>query len=125
LSIALSVLQRLFAPILPFVTEEVWSWWMTGSIHRADWPEAASLRELAGAVDPGLVSVASEVLRAVRRAKSEASVSMRADVASVTVTDSPQRLAALALVADDLRDAGRIAELHTAEGAFSVAVVLA
>jgi valyl-tRNA synthetase len=61
----------------------------------------------------------------VRRAKSEAKVSMRADVASTTVTDSVERLAGLALVADDLREAGRIAELHTGPGDFGVDVVLA
>jgi len=125
LSVALSVLQRLFAPFLPFVTEEVWSWWMAGSVHLADWPQAGPLRQLADDVDPGLVSLAADVVQAVRRAKSEAKVSMRADVASTTVTDGPERLAALALVADDLRDAGRIAELHTKDGAFSVEVVLA
>jgi valyl-tRNA synthetase len=66
------------------------------------------------------------VLGEVRKAKSAAKRSMRAEVAIATVTDTPERLALLALAADDVRSAGRIAALRTVEGeALAVAVELA
>jgi valyl-tRNA synthetase len=125
LSIALSVLQRLFAPFLPFTTEEVWSWWMEGSIHRSSWPDAAALRELAADGDPALLTVAGDVLREVRRAKSEAKVSMKAEVASAVVVDSAERLAALELVRADLCDAGVVRALDARPGDFAVVATLA
>jgi valyl-tRNA synthetase len=121
---ALHALLKLFAPFLPFVTEEVWSWWQGGSIHRSAWPVAADLRPASGG-DPAVLGVAADVLGAVRKAKSEAQRRMSSDVASVVVTDTPERLARLALAADDVRSAGHIASLTTAEGAeFSVSVTL-
>jgi valyl-tRNA synthetase len=117
---ALTVLLRLFAPFLPFVTDEVWSWWQEGSIHRGGWPDGTSIRRLAGEGDVAVLGVAAEVLTAIRRAKSDAKLSMRAEVASVTVTDTADRLAALAAAEGDVTDAGRVAKLVThelAEGA--------
>jgi valyl-tRNA synthetase len=45
---AMAVLLRLFAPFLPFVTDEVWSWWREGSVHRAAWPASAEIEALIG-----------------------------------------------------------------------------
>ncbi|WP_321897057.1 valine--tRNA ligase [Burkholderia cepacia] len=112
LATALSVLQRLFAPFLPFATEECWSWWQPGSIHRAPWPDDASLRALAGADEDGSLGfIVSDVLREIRRAKSGAKVSMKATVSVVRVGDTAPRLASLQRAMDDLSDAGHIGEL--------------
>jgi valyl-tRNA synthetase len=116
LGLALESLLGLFAPFLPFVTEEVWSWWKDGSIHRSAWPTSAALREAGAGGDPVVLAVAADVLGSVRRAKSEAKRSMRADVELVEVSDTPERLAALATTVGDVKAAGVIAELTTADG---------
>jgi valyl-tRNA synthetase len=124
LGVALRALLGLFAPFLPFVTEEVWSWWQRGSIHRSPWPSADALHEAAEAdaaspgdePDPQVLAVAAAVLGEVRKAKSEAKRSMRAEVATATVVDTPARLALLSLVSDDVRRAGHIAHWRLVEG---------
>jgi valyl-tRNA synthetase len=116
LLLALSTLQRLLAPFLPFVTEEVWSWWQDGSIHRSRWPEGAELRAAANGTGSMPRLVAAEVLGAVRRVKSEAKRPLRTEVLRAAVTDSDDRLAALGLVTDDVCAAGRITELVTVSG---------
>jgi len=71
--VALSALLRLFAPYLPFVTEEVWSWWQPGSIHRAAWPTAAEIVESIGGSDARALAVrdaTAQALADVRRIKS-------------------------------------------------------
>ena len=82
---ALSTVQRLFAPILPFTSEEAWSWWNEGSVHVAAWPTPiGSDSQPFG--DPTLADVTIEVLTQVRRAKTEAKRSQRAAVESLVVT---------------------------------------
>jgi valyl-tRNA synthetase len=124
LAIALSVLLRLFAPVLPFVTEEVWSWWQPGSVHRAPWPTAA---ELPTGGDPAMLPAVGEALAGVRKAKSDAKQSMRADVASATVTAPAAQVPLVEAARGDLADAGRIASLSVVpgEGPITVDVVLA
>ena len=112
LAVALSTQLRLFAPFLPFVTEEVWSWWQEGSVHHAPWPvtEELAFAEQAGAAD--VLEVAAGVLGAVRREKTNAKRSMRAKVARLEVRDSPERLGALAAARRDLCDAGGVDEVE-------------
>jgi valyl-tRNA synthetase len=126
LALALHTLLRLFAPHLPYVTEEVWSWWQEGSIHRESWPVSERLRDTAGDVDPAVYDIAAQVLGEIRKAKTSAQRSMRSEVTSVVVTDEPGRLDALRGALDDVREAGRVEELVCAPGdAFSAAVTLA
>jgi valyl-tRNA synthetase len=110
---ALSTLLRLFAPILPFVTEEVWSWWQEGSVHRAQWPSA----DAPDSGDPAVYQVAGEVLGAIRKEKSEQKVSLASPVERVVIYDTADRLAALERAIDDVRAAGKIVgEVETETG---------
>jgi len=126
LRLALDVLLRLFAPVLPFATEEVWSWQHDDSVHRQDWPDAGALRAAGGADgEPALLEAAGTVLGRVRKAKSEAKVSMRAAVERVVVRDGAERVALLAQAVADLRNAGVVADLVLEEGEPAVEVALA
>jgi len=124
LAIALSIQLRLLAPYLPFVTEEVWSWWQDGSVHRAAWP-AGELAQPPGRTG-SLLTTASVVLGAVRKAKTAAKRPMRDPVAEVVVSGDERVLDELRPAVGDLRDAGRVAALRlvTAAGDLSVGVRL-
>ncbi|MDQ3464596.1 MAG: valine--tRNA ligase [Actinomycetota bacterium] len=126
LSLALDTFLRLFAPFLPFVTEEVWSWWRPGSVHRAEWPSSAPLRSVAGPADPQVLDTVSTVLAEVRKAKSSSQVSLRAEVSRLTVTGNAARLTAIEAARPDLIVAGVVADLVLHESAEeSVTVELA
>jgi valyl-tRNA synthetase len=117
LALALSVMQRLFAPFLPYVTEEVWSWWHEGSIHAAPWPARGELAAGEPAGDVGVYAGAAEVLAAIRRVKTEAKVSQRAAVARCVVTGESEFIESVRLAEGDLRSAGSIGELAVVPGA--------
>jgi valyl-tRNA synthetase len=116
---ALSVLLRLFAPILPFVTEEAWSWWKEGSIHRSAWPDAPSIALEGQRADGAGLAAASAAIGAIRKAKSQARLAMRAPVAQLVVTGPADRLGELAAVLGDVVAAGHVAEVELRAGADS------
>jgi valyl-tRNA synthetase len=114
---ALDALLRLFAPHMPFVTEEVWSWWREGSLHRASWPSTDELLSFVSD-DVAIYPAASAVLGELRKAKSEAKRSMRTEVTAATVHAPAELLRALRPALDDVRDAGRVVgELELVEAA--------
>ena len=114
LAVALDVLLRLLAPIMPYVTEEVWSWWRDGSIHLARWPEGA---ELAVEGEPALLDDVAAALIGIRGAKSQAKASMKAEVSRAMFHGTEASLTRLRSIESDLRAVGRL----TGEVAWAVA----
>jgi len=115
LRLALSILLRLLAPVVVFATEEVWSWFNDGSIHRATWPDRSELTG-AGEADPALLAAVGEVLARVRKAKSEAKVGMRAEISSMTLVGPAAGLEHVRAAESDLTAAGHITTLTYAVG---------
>ena len=123
LTAALSVMLRLFAPFLPFVTEEVWSWWREGSIHKAAWPTAGELTSLlednapeTARHDQATYQWATEVLFEVRKQRSESKQPLKVPITKVTVKAGADTVALMPAVEADLRAALRVQAFETSTG---------
>ena len=125
LATTLDTVLRLFAPFIPFATEEVWSWWRTGSVHRASWPVTDGYAGVAAEGDPEVLTVVGEALSGLRKSKSEAKVKQRTAVLSATVSAPAAQLEQLRAGLEDLKAAGNAADLtlSPAEGELSVSGV--
>ncbi|HWJ66017.1 MAG TPA: valine--tRNA ligase [Nocardioides sp.] len=107
LAFALQVQLRLLAPFLPYVTEEVWSWWQEGSVHRSPWPTVAELGTPA-ASDGAAIDAVAAALAGIRGAKSQAKVNMKTPLSRVEVTGPEKAVRNAELAASDLVAAGKI-----------------
>ena len=121
LSLALSVQLRLLAPVLAYATEEVWSWWQQGSVHRASWPTSSELATSEPG-DPVLLDVVATALAAVRGAKSKAKASQRSTVTSAVVNGSADDLTRVRSAEADLKAAGRVEQLELRSSQAQLAV---
>ncbi|MDH5672158.1 MAG: valine--tRNA ligase [Myxococcales bacterium] len=112
LRLGLDILLRLFAPILPFITEEIWSWVFAAergqpSIHRAPWPTAADFEGIASPDEPKSFELAVTSQAAINKRKSDASVSVGRPIERLVLATHPETAAALAGVIDDVLAATR------------------
>ncbi|NYD76382.1 valine--tRNA ligase [Arthrobacter cupressi] len=124
LATTLDSLLRLFAPFLPFATEEVWSWWRAGSVHRAAWPAPLEIAD----GDTGMLGTVGLALSGIRKAKSEAKVKQRTEVLSAAISANESFVAQLKAGLGDLKAAANAREvsLVAADGELTVSdVVLA
>jgi valyl-tRNA synthetase len=112
LATTLDALLRLFAPFLPFATEEVWSWWRAGSVHRAPWPAAVEMND----GDIAMLATVGTALSGIRKAKSEAKVKQRTQVLSATITAPEVQAAQLRAGLGDLKAAANAVELTVTAG---------
>jgi valyl-tRNA synthetase len=115
LHLGLRVFVRLFAPFLPYVTEEVWSWRFAandgprGSIHVAAWPAVDEMSAVAEPKTPDSFAIAAEVLGRIRGAKTREKRNLRWPVAKLVVSGPSEALRALEAVAPDVLRAGAVA----------------
>ena len=127
---AIRTMLRMFAPFLPFVAEEVWSWFNEDSVHLCYWPsrdqiedetkncasELFAIGEVeAGTFEPGLLDEVSEVLAGIRKLKSEAKRSMKTAISSIDLRGSKSVLERIELGLSDLCDAGVIRSFSLTE----------
>jgi valyl-tRNA synthetase len=120
---ALSVLLRLLAPFLPFVTEEVWAWWRDGSVHTAAWPQPGELETLLpgdsadrAQADERIYAWATTLLFEIRKHRSEAKQPLRVPIIKVRITAPADRLTLMPHVEADLKSALRVEAFEATTG---------
>ncbi|WP_431709465.1 valine--tRNA ligase [Glutamicibacter uratoxydans] len=115
LATTLDSILRLFAPFLPFATEEVWGWWRAGSVHQSSWPTANHLAQALEGADTAVLPVVGQALSGIRKAKSDAKVKQRTEVLFGEIHAPATQLAQLRLGFADLKSAGNARDLTLVE----------
>ena len=110
LGITTHTLLKLFAPFIPFVTEEVWSWWQEGSIHLQSWPKSSEIiTDKSAGIDP--LNNVTWILSEVRKVKTENKQSMKAEVKTLEIWAKEEVIEQVKDAQKDLIAAGNIKDL--------------
>ncbi len=110
LGITTHTLLKLFAPFIPFVTEEVWSWWQEDSIHLQSWPKSTEIiTNKSVGIDP--LNNVTWILSEVRKVKTENKQSMKAEVKTLEIWAKAEVIDQVKDAQKDLIAAGNIKDL--------------
>ncbi|MBX9723166.1 MAG: valine--tRNA ligase, partial [Candidatus Obscuribacterales bacterium] len=117
LRLALSVLLRLFAPYLPYVCEEVWSWHFAEdskhkSVHIAPYPQESEFSHVQAASDPKSFDTIAACRSKVNQKKTEAGKSVGADIESMTLVADKATIDRLGILENDFKAACKISSLE-------------
>jgi valyl-tRNA synthetase len=135
LRFTLATLLKLFAPFLPYITEEVWGWRFaaaagTPSIHAARWPSVADFEIAPAPESADSFQLAAACFSAINKAKTDAGVGTGREIVSMTLRTNIGTGARLSPVVADVKGAVRArtldleVTLDVPEGAFAIESVV-
>ena len=113
LRLTLNVMLRLFAPVLPIITDEVWSWVFakeTGidSIHSSTWPTKEEILNYSfKEEEKKLFLTTCDAIRAFRRSKTQNGFRLGAEVKSISLVGTEKDIKLLELAKNDIVTAAR------------------
>ena len=110
LRIALSVLLRIYAPVLPSITEEIWSWCFaketnTNSIHQSNWPNVLEFKKFNPPENKDSLDVAIKTIRAIRKTKTANAIGLGKPVDSIKLIINTHQKDILTKIMDDVSNA--------------------
>ncbi len=109
---------KLMAPVMPHITEEIYQGYYRAheagkSVHVASWPAFGAEYADANAAAAG--DLAAEVIRQIRKSKSDANIPLSAEIEKLTVLLPPDKRDAFASVLADVKGTGKIKEVSVGE----------
>ncbi|GMV94767.1 MAG: valine--tRNA ligase [Candidatus Hydrogenedentota bacterium] len=129
LRLAHRALVRMLAPFLPYLAEEVWHWCysadegMHSSVHRSPWPSLSEFESIPAPVTMETYDATIAVIDAVRKAKAESNLSMKAPVKGVAIEGSADVLRAIETTRDDVMRMLHIETFDAQEGKVELGLV--